>query len=93
MEGLDGLYGLDAEIAGKLLAKRDWKKELGLVVVDSEEQAVGQAAADVAEKIGSAIASRGVCVIAFSVSAPSSGLFEALLAKESIEWKKVIAFP
>ncbi len=36
MEGLDGLYGLDAEIAGKLLAKRDleFEKDVMKWVVD-----------------------------------------------------------
>jgi len=73
------------------LTKMQATKEFAVVVAESESDAVGQAAADAAEKIAACIKAKGVCSVVFGAALPSPGLWEALIEK-GVDWKSVIGF-
>lgn len=58
-----------------------------------QEDLAGQAAADACEAIKSAIAGSGRAVVLFSAGTGQDEFYEALMAKEDVDWTKVIGVP
>jgi glucosamine-6-phosphate deaminase len=66
-------------------------RELAVVVAADAADAAAQAAGDALEKIEAAVKARGCANVVFS-SQSGAAFFEALAAKEGIEWGKIVGF-
>jgi len=66
-------------------------KEFAVVVASDASDAAAQAAGDALEKIEAAVKARGHANVVFS-SQSGTAFFEALAAKEGIEWGKIVGF-